>query len=96
LTRGDDRPLHPMRDRIIEVRVKPRARYSCIEDAGDGTFVAHVKAAPLDGKANDEVIDLVARHFGCRRTAVSIKSGAGARRKWLKLEAAPAGSQRRP
>ena len=73
---------------LIEVRVKPHSRTSAFEPAGDGTFVAHVKAAPVEGKANDELIALVARHFGCSRNAVSIKSGAAAKRKLLKIESA--------
>jgi uncharacterized protein YggU (UPF0235/DUF167 family) len=71
---------------LIQVRVKPNARISAIEDAGDGTFVAYLKAAPVDGEANRELIALVARRFGCRKTAVSIKSGASARTKLLKIE----------
>jgi uncharacterized protein YggU (UPF0235/DUF167 family) len=71
---------------LIQVRVKPKARISAIEDAGDGTFVAYLKAAPVDGEANRELIALVARRFGCRKTAVSIKSGASARTKLLKIE----------
>jgi uncharacterized protein YggU (UPF0235/DUF167 family) len=74
--------------RFLHVKVKPRAKSSVIEDAGDGTYVAHVKAGPMDGKANEELIALVARHFGCPRAAVSIKSGATARTKLLKIEIA--------
>jgi len=74
-----------MRDRIIQVKVKPRARMSAIEDAGDGTFVAYVKSGPIDGRANEELIELVARQFGCSKAAVSIKSGASARTKLLRI-----------
>lgn len=77
-------------DRIVRVRVKPRANASRLEDAGDGTFVAHVKSPPVDGKANAELIALVARRFGCARAAVSIRSGAGARVKLVRIEGARA------
>jgi uncharacterized protein YggU (UPF0235/DUF167 family) len=33
------------------------------------------EGASVDGKANDELIALVARQFKCRKSAVSIKSG---------------------
>ena len=75
-----------MSARIIEVRVKPRARISAIQDAGDGTFVAYVKSGPVEGRANEELIALVARRFGCTKAAVSIKSGASARTKLLRIE----------
>ena len=73
---------------IIEVKVKPNARSSCLVAAGDGTWVAQLRAPPVEGRANDELIALVARHFGCRRSAVSIRSGASARLKRLQIEGA--------
>jgi hypothetical protein len=35
----------------------------------------------VDGKANEELIALVAAHFDCRKKAVSIKSGESSRLK---------------
>ena len=75
-----------MRDTIIQVRVKPGARQSVLSQVEDGTWLAHVKSAPIEGKANDELVALVARHFGCRRSAVSIRSGASGRTKLVRIE----------
>ena len=75
-----------MRDTIIQVRVKPGARQSVLSQVEDGTWLAHVKSPPIEGKANDELIALVARHFGCRRSAVSIRSGASGRTKLVRIE----------
>lgn len=72
--------------RIIEVRVKPNARASTLEAAPDGTWHAELKSPPVDGKANAELIALVARRFGCRKSAVSIRSGASARLKRIEIE----------
>jgi uncharacterized protein (TIGR00251 family) len=47
-----------------------------------------LKAPPVDGKANEELIALVAERFGCRKTAVSIKSGASGRIKLVRIETA--------
>jgi len=71
---------------ILQVRVKPRARVSELVPDGTGAWVAHVTAPPVDGKANAEVIALVARHFGCPKSAVSIKSGASGRTKLVRIE----------
>jgi uncharacterized protein (TIGR00251 family) len=68
---------------VIEVLVKPNARSSELSDNGDGTWTARLKAAPVEGKANQELIALVAQHFGCAKAAVSIKTGASGRRKRL-------------
>lgn len=66
---------------VVVVKVKPNARQSSFAPAGDGTFVAHLRSPPVDGKANAELIALVARHFGRPRSAVSIRTGAGSRTK---------------
>lgn len=71
---------------LIHVKIKPNARVSSLEREEGGNWVARVKAAPVDGKANDELITLVAKQFQCRKVAVSIKSGASARRKLLRVD----------
>jgi len=42
--------------------------------------------APIEGKANKELIALVASHFHCMKAAVSIKSGASGRMKLVRIE----------
>jgi hypothetical protein len=59
---------------------------STLEQVLEGTWLARLKAPPVDGKANAELIRLVAKQFGCTRSAVSIKSGAGSRTKLVKIE----------
>ena len=73
---------------IISVRVRPNARVSLLERTDRGAWLAQIKSAPVDGKANDELLALVARHFGCRKSAVSLKSGASARTKLVRIEGA--------
>ena len=72
--------------KTIQVKVKPRARVSGLEELSDGSWVARVKAPPVDGKANIELVTLIARHFGVRKAQVSIKSGASGRLKLVRIE----------
>ena len=72
--------------RIIEVKVKPNARASHLQQDESGIWLAQLRSPPVDGKANAELIELVANHFGCRKSQVSIKSGASGRRKLVKIE----------
>ena len=65
----------------LAVSVRPSARHSRLLQAEDGSWRAELKAPPVDGKANAELIALVARHFGCAKSAVAIKSGASGRHK---------------
>ena len=74
-----------MTARILQVKVTARARESSLTPLKDGTWVAKLKSPPVDGKANAELIALVAEQFGCRKAAVSIKAGAGGRMKLVQI-----------
>ena len=71
---------------VIQVKVKPNARSSSLAQCEDGSWLALLKAPPVNGKANDELIALVARRFQCRKSAVSIKSGASGRMKLVRID----------
>lgn len=73
--------------RILELKVKPNARVSQLTEQADGSWLAQLKSPPVDGRANAELIALVAAHFGCRRAQVSIRAGAGGRRKLVRIDA---------
>ena len=75
-----------MPPRVIQVRVKPNSRTSLFKQQQDGTWLAQIKSPPIDGKANEELIGLVAKQFGCRKAEVSIKSGASSRTKLVRIE----------
>jgi uncharacterized protein (TIGR00251 family) len=70
----------------LQVKVKPNARVSTLEQLADGTWSAQLKSPPVDGKANQELIALIAQKLGCRRADVSIKSGASGRMKLVRIE----------
>ena len=71
---------------ILQVKVKPRANVSQLSQAANGTWVAKLKSAPVDGKANEELVALVAEKFQCKKTEVTIKTGASGRTKLIKVE----------
>jgi uncharacterized protein (TIGR00251 family) len=66
--------------------VKPNARTAGVDEVADGTLVVRVKAPPVDGKANAELVALIAEHFGVRKAQVTIKSGASGRMKLVEIE----------
>jgi len=84
--RTDPQPGHE--SLVLSVRAKPRSSVSSLESDPSGTWVARLRSAPVDGKANAELIALVAKHFGCSRSAVSVVSGASARLKLVKISGA--------
>jgi uncharacterized protein len=73
--------------KTIQVKVKPNSRTSSLEQLGEGSlWQAKLKSSPVDGKANAELVALVAERFRCRKSAVSIKSGASGRLKLIQIE----------
>lgn len=71
--------------KTLGVRAKPGSRISELKALPDGGFEARLKSPPVDGKANAELIALVAAHFGVPRSQVSLKSGAGSRIKLVTI-----------
>jgi uncharacterized protein len=71
----------------LRVNVKPNARAASLVQVADGTWQAKVKAVPVDGKANAELVALVAEHFKCRKADVLIREGASGRTKLIRVNA---------
>jgi uncharacterized protein (TIGR00251 family) len=70
---------------VIQVKVKPNSRASLLEQQEDGTWLAQIKSPPVDGKANAELITLLAKHFKCPKSNVRIKSGGSTRIKLVQI-----------
>jgi uncharacterized protein (TIGR00251 family) len=71
---------------VVQIKVKPQSRVSALTQDQDGQWLAQIKSLPVDGKANEELIGLVAKQFGCAKSRVSIKSGAASRMKLVRIE----------
>ena len=72
--------------KFLQVKVKPSSRVSALEESSPGVWNARLKSPPVDGKANEELVALIAKHFGCGKSAVTIKSGASGRMKVIRIE----------
>lgn len=59
---------------IIKVKVIPNSSINRIEISEDGNYKVKVKSVPLKGKANAEVISLLAKHFNVSENNVKIKN----------------------
>ena len=65
----------------LQFKVKPNARQSLLTQQADGSWLAQLKSPPVDGKANQELIALIAAHWQVAKAAVTIKSGGASRYK---------------
>ncbi len=72
-------------DLILRVRVRPRAGRDGLAGIQDGRLRVRLKAAPVDGKANAELLRLLAKLFGVPKSAVSLEIGEAARDKRLRV-----------
>jgi len=80
----------------LSVRVVPRASASEILNSEGGALRVRLTAPPVDGRANDALVVLVAAALGVSRASVAVVAGARARRKVLRIEGlAPAEVARR-
>lgn len=70
----------------LAVRVQPRSSKAGVEPAGEGQYRVRVHAAPEGGKANAEVIELLAAHLGVPRSRIRIVRGAASRIKIVQIE----------
>lgn len=68
------------------VKVKPNAKQQKIEELADGSLNAHLKSPPVDGKANEELIKLLAKNFDVPKLSIRIKSGATSRQKLIEID----------
>jgi uncharacterized protein len=75
----------PMQQETRVVKVKPNAKSHRLEEQPDGSFIAHVKVPPVDGKANQALIELVATWFGVSKSHVRIKLGHTSRNKVVEI-----------
>jgi uncharacterized protein (TIGR00251 family) len=71
---------------MLQIKVKPNSRASVLEQREDGSWHAQIKSPPVEGKANEELLALVAKHFRCRKSEVFIKAGASGRVKLVRIE----------
>ena len=65
--------------------MKPNSRENRVEETGPNQFVVKVRALPRENKANQEVVESLARHFQVPKSRVSILRGLGAKQKIVEI-----------
>ncbi|KHG42097.1 MULTISPECIES: DUF167 domain-containing protein [Aphanizomenon] len=68
------------------VKVKPNSKQQKIEESADGSLTVHLKSPPVDGKANEELIKLLAKNFDVSKSSIIIKSGTTSRQKLIEID----------
>lgn len=79
---------------VIRVRVQPRASRDDVVGWREDTLRLRVTAPPLDDRANDAVVLLIARAAGVPRSAVTVVGGERHRDKLVRVAGVTAASLR--
>ncbi|MBO0719991.1 MAG: YggU family protein [Blastocatellia bacterium] len=70
---------------IFSVRVQPRASRSCVAGEVEGTLRIRLAAAPVDGEANEELLNFLAKLLDIPRRQLEIVSGQRSKNKVLRI-----------
>jgi uncharacterized protein (TIGR00251 family) len=68
----------------IQVKVTPNSKTEELSQEGN-SFIVKIKEPPREGKANQAVIKLLARHFGVPQSQVRILTGFRNRNKVVEI-----------
>ncbi|BAZ31531.1 hypothetical protein NIES4074_40040 [Cylindrospermum sp. NIES-4074] len=69
-----------------KVKVKPNSKQQKIEQQPDGSLIVHLKSPPVDGKANEELIKLLAEEYSVPKSYIRIKLGSSSRQKLVEID----------
>ena len=70
---------------VLNVRAQPRSSRSGIDGFLGDAVKVRIKCAPVDGKANKELVETLADAFGLAKSAVVFKSGETSKTKRILL-----------
>ena len=75
-----------MTSAILAVHVTPRSARDEIVGWQDGAVRVRLRAAPVEGQANEALRRLLAKHLGLSRSSVELIGGATSRHKRVRIE----------
>ena len=70
---------------ILDVHVQPRAKKAEIVGMHGGAVKIRLQSPPVDGAANEELIRIVAKKLGLRRSDIELIGGVSSRRKRIRV-----------
>jgi uncharacterized protein len=69
----------------FQVNVRPRASKEQVIENTDGSVKVYLKTSPVDGKANRDLIAILAKHFRVKKGGVCIITGKRGRNKLVEI-----------
>jgi len=75
---------------VLNVRAQPRSSRSGLDGVVGDAVKVRIRSAPVDGKANKELVETLADAFGIPKSRVLFKSGETSKSKRVLLVGVPA------
>jgi uncharacterized protein (TIGR00251 family) len=69
----------------IQIKVKPNSKQQKVQESPDGSWIIWLKSPPIDGKANRELIEILAKKYRVTKSQITIKSGLSSRNKLVEI-----------
>jgi uncharacterized protein (TIGR00251 family) len=69
----------------ITVQVKPNSKKESVELGDNGVYIVRVNAPPVEGAANERVIELLAEFFKRPKSTIELLNGHRSKRKVFKF-----------
>ena len=70
----------------ITVHVKPNARHEGVTVREDGVYLVQVAVPPIEGKANERLVEVLSAYFKRPKRAIQVLKGAHGRHKIVEIE----------
>lgn len=70
----------------LSITVKTNARKAGVEKRPDGSYHVCVNAPPVEGKANKEVIEILAEYFSLPKRSIQIIRGRAGKKKLIEVK----------
>ena len=70
---------------VINVKAQPRSSKSGIDGLAGDAVKVRIRSAPVDGKANKELVETIADAFGLPKSRVEFRSGETSKQKRILL-----------
>lgn len=69
----------------IHIKVKPNSKQRKLEKIDDNNFLVWVKEKPIEGKANQAVVDILSECLGVAKSTIVLLKGESSRNKIFEL-----------
>jgi uncharacterized protein (TIGR00251 family) len=71
--------------KTLHIKVKPNSSRQKVEAGEDNVWIVHLKSSPVEGKANAELVALLAKFFKVPKSSIEITSGHTSRFKRIEI-----------